>query len=305
MAWELEENEFSYVTAINEKPEPNQDVEVLAQFLGDGALGRLADIAVPKIEGHNKIKMAMVLSALSLCDVNQDVNRIAILLYGDEGTGKSKFLDWIRQSFDVPKLSHRTTGAGLSGNASVIGVLSTSPIVAVDEMDKMNTRDLDALLEAMSEGMIEIAQAPGYVRYPAPVRVIAACNNITGFRKELLDRFDFRIKLTHPGDETGKQIISRRLRGWNDKKTDPIEHFWIKLFLTLNNGRTPNLTHLNEIETLLYPLIGPGKSTRSYERIVRIALAIARLEMTDCDETHVQQALDLIYGLNNVYPEGR
>jgi len=306
MPWKLEADRFAYHSTLHsaeehQEADEEREIYTIAEFLGEGALDRLTKIAVPKIVGHELIKTAILLSALSPYDINQDPNRIHVLLYGDPGTGKGKFLSWIKQAFSTPKLSHRSTGAGLSGNASTVGVLSACPIVGVDELDKMSTNDQDALLEAMSDGEIEIAQAQGYVIYPAPVRVIAACNDISEIRPELKDRFDFKIKLRTPDEEASRKILSSRLRGWNSDSADPIEDFWIKLFLTLNSEPCPRLENIEKIENLVHSIIKTGTSSRSYESIIRIALTIAQLELSHCTENHVQQAIDLIRQVESLY----
>ena len=305
--WKFDGENVKYVLSKTDAKEADSKngKEAILAYLGEGALEKLVELAVPKIEGNDIVKKAIILSALSLPDRGGDVNRIHTLLYGDEGTGKGKFLGWISHHFDVPKLSHRTTGAGLTGNVNVKGVLTTTPLLAVDEMDKMKLDDVDGMLEAMSEGHIELAQAQGYIKIPAPVRIIAACNRIQKFKNETMDRFDFQIRLSHPSEKMAKAILSKRLRGWGTQTELPTPYFWIKMFLYLNRLPPPEIVNVERIEELIGEVITHSQSMRKYESILRIALAWARIELKPCDDTHVNKAIELLAELDSSYGKPR
>lgn len=303
MAWKISGSEVKYLVPREQAATSKNDEKKILAYLGENALEKLMHLSVPKIEGHELIKKALLLSMFSLDDCGGDVQRIHTLLFGDEGTGKGKFLSWVSDSFDVPKLSHRTTEAGLTGNLNVIGSLASNPMIAVDEIDKMKSNDINGLLEAMSEGYVEMSQASGHIKYPAPVRVVCACNQTNKFSRETMDRFDFQIRLRHPEKEQAMQIISKRMRGWGNTQELPIPMFWIKLWIVLSHQPRPVLVNVEKCEGLITSVIDSGKSIRKYESILRIALSWARLEMKDCDETHIQRAIDLLSDIRTTYQE--
>ncbi|MFH1332230.1 MAG: minichromosome maintenance protein MCM [archaeon] len=156
---------------------------------------RLINSIAPSIWGHEKIKEALILQLIGgVRKVKKDgtITRgdMHILLVGDPGAGKSQLLQFISKA--APKARYvagrSTTGAGIT--ASVVKdeflrgwaleagamVLANKGIMCLDEMDKMQREDTDALHEAMEQQQVTITKANIQATLRAETTVLAAAN---------------------------------------------------------------------------------------------------------------------------------
>jgi replicative DNA helicase Mcm len=156
---------------------------------------RLVGSVAPGIWGHEKIKEALILQLIGgIKKVKKDgtVTRgdMHVLLVGDPGAGKSQLLQFISKA--APKARYvagrSTTGAGIT--ASVVKdeflrgwaleagamVLANKGILCLDEMDKMEEEDTDALHEAMEQQQVTITKANIQATLRAETTVLAAAN---------------------------------------------------------------------------------------------------------------------------------
>ena len=115
---------------------------------------------------------------------------IHILLIGDPGSGKSQLLK--RATIVAPK-SRYVSGKGVTGaglTASVVRdeflhgwsleagalVLANRGVVMIDEMDKMNKDDRDAMHEALEQQTVSISKANIQATLRCETTVLAAAN---------------------------------------------------------------------------------------------------------------------------------
>ena len=150
----------------------------------------------PSIYGYEEIKEAMVLQLFSgvpkeLPDETRIRGDIHLLLVGDPGVAKSQLLTYLvrlapRGLYTGGKSS---TAAGLTAAAvrDEFGegrwtleagalVLADKGIAAVDEIDKMEKKDRDALHEAMEQQTVSIAKAGIMARLNSRCSLLAAAN---------------------------------------------------------------------------------------------------------------------------------
>ncbi len=155
----------------------------------------IASIA-PAIKGHEKVKEAIALQLFGgvkkvLPDGTRIRGNIHILLLGDPGTGKSQMLEYAARlapkSFYVA--GKTVTGAGLTASAEKdefgeggwvikagVLVLASGGLAAVDEFDKIDAKERQALHEAMEQQTISVAKAGIVTRFKAETSILAAAN---------------------------------------------------------------------------------------------------------------------------------
>jgi Predicted ATPase involved in replication control, Cdc46/Mcm family len=117
----------------------------------------------PYIEGMELARKACFLSLASGGDTSRR-NRIHVLLYGAPGTAKSEIRNWAKEFYGAVGIGPTSSEVGLKGSAAggdiTPGALAMADggVLAVDETDKFPLKELNALLEAMSEGKYEITK---------------------------------------------------------------------------------------------------------------------------------------------------
>jgi len=259
----------------------------------------------PKVTGLENVKQALLLSIASTGDRYGDRGRIHVLLYGDPGTAKSELMLWIHHYLGAKYATHRSSDAGLMGgavgNEIVMGALPRADghVIAIDELDKFNAKDFAGLLEAMSDGKVTITLAKGEVEktFNASVRVIAGCNRIDKFPPELLDRFDFKIKMERPDREEEKRIIGDMIDSWFVEKPsyDGVE---LRAYLQWISNFEPEIKERKIIKKLIQMYVdlrGDEKGNiRRDESIMRVAYTIAKLNKRDVMPEDVIRAIGLI-----------
>ncbi len=212
---------------------------------------KLIKSIAPSIYGYEEIKEAMVLQLFAgipkeLPDETRVRGDIHVLLVGDPGVAKSQLLTYLvklapRGLYTGGKSS---TSAGLTAAAvkDEFGegrwtleagalVLADKGIAAVDEIDKMEKRDRDALHEAIEQQTVSIAKAGMMARLNSRCALLAAANPKGGrfdrytpiseqinMPPTLLSRFDLIFTmLDRPNEEldtrTAKHIIETHYVG--------------------------------------------------------------------------------------------
>jgi replicative DNA helicase Mcm len=160
--------------------------------------------------GNTEAKKTVLLSSVSAPETSKKINNIAVFLLGDPGTSKSTIM---KETMNITQKCIFTTGkgntaAGLTGGMD--RVTSNSPLVflpgaltianegtaIIDEIDKMNPHDREALLTAMAEGFVPINKVGMHGTLPTNTTILAAANPKSGRWKDLpiLDQ----INLTEP-----------------------------------------------------------------------------------------------------------
>ena len=156
---------------------------------------KIIESIAPSIYGHDKIKEALILQLMGGEKKIRDdgvVTRgdIHILLIGDPGSGKSQLL---RRIAVVAPKARFVTGKGASGaglTAAVVRdeflrgwtleagamVLANKGICVIDELDKMNKEDRDAMHEGLEQQTVTISKANIQATLRSETTVLAAAN---------------------------------------------------------------------------------------------------------------------------------
>jgi DNA replicative helicase MCM subunit Mcm2 (Cdc46/Mcm family) len=268
-------------------------------------LKRLSEHLNPTLLGLEKVRTAVLLSMVSLADSNQSKNRVHILITGETSTGKTAIIRWAADNLWGLYGDSHTSGAGLVGRAAGAqfkkGLISEAnhSTLFIDELDKIETEDLDALLSAMQTGRVYIHKDQVDKNFEAQTRIIAACNNITGFREEFLSRFDLVIEAQQLNKETVEALIRQKVNDWNRIGEIISEEFFKRYMLYV--AQHPVMLP-EDREWLADAVIHEmrfgglqGADIRKIESAIRIGLSIARLKLKDeIDREDLKEAFDLI-----------
>lgn len=267
----------------------------------------------PHIVGLENIKSALVLSAVSADDAHEDRARLHVLLHGEPGSAKSQLARWMSRVTGGEFCSQKTTRVGLLGDARgaeiTPGALSRADgrIISIDELDKFGDGDRQGLLEAMEDGVIHIEGGGKSATFSAMCRVVACANDISRFSPELLDRFDFVFELHVPDVEEKKAIVSNIAKTWrSERKGYSGEDFG--LFVGWVRGFDPGIPEevREYLEGVLKDLVerheqeGHIYGIRTYESVIRIAFARARLHRRDMTAGDVDFAVDLLLSSDKI-----
>ncbi len=191
------------------------DLKKIEQLSQDPLIiDRIIDSIAPDIYGHREIKKAI---ALMLFGGTKDKylesggrirNDIHILLMGDPGTAKSRFLERVLEI--APKSiftsGQSTTGVGLTAavekdelsdggftlKAGAL-VLASGGVGCIDEFDKLSKEDIAALHEVMERQTVTITKAGIHATFRAKTSIIAAANPKRGrfdLNKNIIDQFN-------------------------------------------------------------------------------------------------------------------
>ncbi|MEK6841139.1 MAG: minichromosome maintenance protein MCM, partial [Nanoarchaeota archaeon] len=282
------------------------------------------------IYGHEKIKEAFVLQLMGgVKKLKEDGTTtrgdIHILLVGDPGSGKSQMLTFISKIAPKGRLvsGKGSTGAGLTatvvkdeflrGWALEAGalVLANGGIAVIDELDKMNPEDRDALHEALEQQRISISKANIQATLRAETTVLAAANPKLGrfdpytpiaaqidLPPTLINRFDLIFPIRDlPNRDLDEKIAGHVLnlqQNPEDIRTE-IPPQLVKKYLSYARQKViPHLTNvaIEEIKEFYVGLrnsaqVGESEirpipiSARQLEALVRLAEASARVRLSD------------------------
>lgn len=283
-----------------------EDIERFKDILEKhNGLNYWAPYVNPKVSMMERQKKAIVLTLVSLDDRYGDRHRIHTILYGAPGTAKSELREWVTHKLNAASCSHRSTDVGLTGDARGREItpgalpLAHGGVLTIDELDKFDKRDQYGLLESMSEGVVTITAGGKQANFPAETRVIACANKIEDFSPELLDRFDFTIECKQPNSNEGKTILTYIMETWGKPK----RHYSgtdLAKFISWARGFEPYISE--EVRERVIELIRgyidaknpKAVNVRQHEKIMRIALAIARLNHRDLRYEDALEAIRLM-----------
>jgi len=233
-------------------------------------------------------------------------HRLHELLWGEAGTGKTVFLSWIEKQLQGVKINaEMTSKIGLVGDARggkiTPGLLAEydGNIVLIDELDKMNAKDQNGLLQAMEEGEYMIVKGRRRVKFRAEIRTIASANEIDKISRPLLDRFDFIFSLSKlPREERAKHTprLVKNFLGQVEEQEIAV----LKAYLEWIQDFEPTITEedldkiVEMIQTYIlktHTNIDPISFRNLEHSILRIAYAMAKLEKKNIMTGHIKRAI--------------
>lgn len=254
----------------------------------------------PAIEGMEGPKKSCLLS-LASGNIEEGLrNRIHTLLVGPPGTGKTRVRNWIKNKIGAYGAGPKSSKAGLKYDArgsGTPGLLTQAhrEVLVLDELEKFNKEDRDALLEAMEEGEYEVVAGGTYRTLPAEVRVIACCNSTDKLEGPLLDRFDFVMETSVPDKAKEKRITDHIYDTWfsDEKESNRLSGFlrWIESFQPKVDESA--MEEIKRIKNEYIDEAGGKPNIREKESLLRTAITVARLNGRDVEVDDYQRAIRL------------
>jgi len=306
---------------------------------------RITKSIAPEVYGYEEVKLGL---ALALFGGNEVVlnnkTRLRgishVLLVGDPGLAKSQLLKSI---VNITPRSIYTSGKGVSAaglTASAVRdeltgswileagvlVLADGGVAAIDELEKMSSKDRSAIHEAMEQNTVSVAKAGITVTLNARTTIIAAANPIAGkFLPEkllteqidlpptLISRFDlifilrdepnpvkdsliaqhiFKVRQQEEVDipipfELLKKYIAYAKRNIKPKFSREAMDKAIKYYVDVRT-RTKNTEEENDVKTL--PI-----TPRQLEAIIRLSEAYAKMRLSPIvEKSDVQAVIKLL-----------
>lgn len=288
-----------YEREIDLSPQEIQEFKEIARE--HDAVDYWAPYLNPKISNMLVHKKAILVALAGLMDVAGNRQRIHVLLHGEPGTGKSKLIRWVANKLGHYKTGHRLSDVGLTGDARgkkvKLGKLPKAhgDVVCVDELDKVDKKDRDGLYESMSDGTVTITVGDKDRVFKAEATVLAALNEKEILRPALLNRFDFVLECRHPIKEKAKKIVGEIVRYWGREKKD-YQGKRLRRYLYWVRGFTPKITGdarekvTKAMQKYIEKKGGDRVKVRKFERFMRIARAVARLNHRNLTKQDLEKA---------------
>jgi DNA replicative helicase MCM subunit Mcm2 (Cdc46/Mcm family) len=225
-------------------------------------------------------------------------------------SAKSALKDWIVYQLGAESCSQRTSKVGLTGCASgeeiTPGALARAhnKVLCIDELDKFNNEDRQALLESMEEGVVLIEAGGMTARFDAECRIVACANLIDKFSPELLDRFDFRIEMKASSTDTEKRIVCAVLDHWFESK-EGYDGRDLGAYIQWTKSFEPVLPRdvREKAKLLIQMLIDLEESVRGSmrkkESVLRVAFTIAKIHKRNVEVRDFISAIKLLFPTMN------
>lgn len=283
-------------------------------------LDYLSQFICPQLVGKEwiNIRKVLLLQLLTKNDSNYRM-RLNTLLEGEPGTGKTEVMLWWRENLEGilinGELCSKTGLVGdARGNRVTPGLLADydGHMILVDELDKMNMKDSNGLLQAMEEGQYFIVKGKHRQPFKAEIRVIASVNEIDKVPKPLLDRFDFVYKCTTASREERAeqvQMIVDSFIGKNEEETNILKAYvrWLGDF-------EPKIMPedvadvVETIRTYIKKAKGVKIEKVSYRSlewsVLRIAHALTKLQKKNIERKDAEEAFFIKHKtLLKIYPK--
>ena len=295
----------------------------------------------PHIYGYRTIKEAIALQLFSAPSIRLKGSKIRgnihILLVGDPATGKSSILQYVKTL--APKCIY-TTGRGSSaagltvalvrdefseGNSFSIEagacVLADKGIVLIDEFEKMDRKDREALHEVMEQEQVSISKAGVIASFKARCSILAAANPKLGrfdrykpiaeqidLPPTIISRFDlifFVMDKPEESEDVAKHILKTAT---NPEEIKPIlEPEFLKKYVAYARRKIhPKLSDeaKEKIKDFYMKLRETASKNESYPipitprqlwSVIRLTLASARLRLSNvATEEDADRAINLM-----------
>jgi DNA replicative helicase MCM subunit Mcm2 (Cdc46/Mcm family) len=288
-------------------PEAAERFKTLSRGETDAA-DELWQSVAPSMTARRRAREATLYALASEADRNGQRGRIHVFLYGPGGTGKTVIRDWVKTAFpDAVSTGPGASEAGLqvNGNTGKLGKLPQSHggVLCLEELDKFDKNDREALYESMSEGYFEVDKGGIDADIPAASRVIAVGNDPTRLGDALRTRFDFSLEVSdYDADETVEvatdQYDTFRERFVRD--SGPSEDPFLPQYLALCGDYRPTIPDgtleaiADDLERLVrdHDLTGAIREKLAY---LRVAYVRAKLDCRAVAPRDWRRAIELIH----------
>ena len=312
----------------------NDDLEEIIDYsLRPDILQLFADSIAPDVVGYENIKKGLALQLFSGNPyADKPRENLHCLIIGDPGMGKSLMLNSI---YDITPKSIKANGAGTSQaglTASAVRneltgsfeleagaiVLADNGQLVLDEFDKLSHNVMLALNEPMEDLSVTISKANIQQTLSANTTILAGANpKNSRFDKmkeigeqinipaSLLSRFDLIYALTDDINYDKDLDKAKRILSSHDDEGMRLDDVFIKKYITYaRNNVFPKLSidakgYIAEFyaRTRQLALNDDSKpiTTRELRVMERLAIAHAKMRLSDVAELHDAKAATMIY----------
>jgi Holliday junction DNA helicase RuvB len=167
-----------------------------------------------EIYGHEDVKQLFQFSIRS-------VKPIHILLSGPPASGKTLFL---MSLLKFPNSKYYLGGQTSKAGLTEILLREKPEYLIIDELDKMNSKDYDALLSLMETGRVVRCKMKLWAEEQLNTKVYGACNYIEEIPQELLSRFlvvEFKEYSREEFINVSKHVLKVR-EGLSDEEAEAV-----------------------------------------------------------------------------------
>jgi len=269
----------------------DEEIEEFKEFAKQkDSLELLAEILNPSLLGLQKERLGALIAIVSAKDKYGDRNRVSVLLSGAPSLGKTQIIKWCQMFLwghwidsDASESSLRGTGKGFQFTEGVLQRADNS-VLYVDEIDKMNKKDQEALLSAIELGSVKINKDRVERETSARIRIIATCNEKGRIIEQLLNRFDIQFDVKKLSEEERDRLIRKKTNDWNREKLSIKSADFLKKYLIFVNQWETALPSDREwingylLKELKYGVL-QNKDPRQIEAIYRISISIGKLRL--------------------------
>ena len=305
--------------------------EHVAEFIKISEMNDLDDVLInsyaPHIFGWRHVKQAHLYALTGsppMVDDNATIRGdIHVLMVGDAGVSKSQLL-----KFDqlLANRSVFTSGRGASGvglTASLVKIndrfmlvpgsmaLADKGICLIDEGEKMNEVDMEAIHTPLEDQIIRIDKADIHTTLNSRCSVVMACNPNTGkyvqgkplrenidFKDTLLSRFDLIFVMIDMKNEDIDDSIADAILGLGEaEKTPPLNIATLKNYIQYSKRFKPTISKKDKLyikKLFLEKRVDEEATWRHLNSIQRISKARARSHLREEVST---EDIDVAYKL--------
>lgn len=299
----------------------------------------LINSTAPEILGYDAIKSALLCAIVSGADNPQFREYMHLILCGDPGTGKSALLRSVRAlvpraqysagrgssvaGLTVAVVKDELSGSGYTAQAGAL-VLADNGLMVLDEADKLEQEDFQALNTALEESFIEVHKGGINQKFNTRCSVIALCNpkNIRfddyepltkqiAIPGDTLSRFDLIFKIQDkPDAKKDRKIAEHQALQWDryeggsqeEEKEGRLSQEKLSKYLQHAKTKSPRTTPETREVIITYFLTlrkidGTGTiatTARQNNGLYRLTKAIAKLRLSDvCTIQDVEKAIEI------------
>ncbi|MGC9132889.1 MAG: minichromosome maintenance protein MCM [Nanopusillaceae archaeon] len=323
---------------------PEDENKILELARSGDVLNLIAQSIAPGLYGkqYEIIKKAIALQLLSGGKRRRGVDErknIHILIVGDPGVGKSKLLRYISDIAPKSKYVVGITSSSVGLTASVRKdeilkggwvleagalVLTSGGVVCIDELDKLDTEELQSLHEAMEQQTITIDKANIHATLRTETSILAAANPKFGrwdkmksivdqidLPPTIINRFDLIfVLIDEPNPQQDEAIVSEILKGIQQEEKSPLDKDLLRKYIIYAKRIEPKWTTsaLNIVKEFYMQLRSKANeetipiTTRQLMSIIRLAEASAKIRLSPIiteDDVNLAKEL-LLYSLREV-----
>jgi len=263
----------------------------------------ICELLFPAVSGYSDVKLSLLCMMANPYD-GERRERIHVLLHGKPGCGKTALMEPLEMNWGALYLSMDPTSASMKGDGRKEdhGIKKLNQydggIVAIDDFELM--KELNALRDVMESGKYTITKGGTHTEYAARCRIIAATNDISKIPAPVISRFDIIHKFDAPTIQQSMDILDMMLCD-NSGVTSPLP--MLQHYLSIVQAHNPTYTPKPEIRAVFqkyFEVHGKpteagqeGKEGRWIAGVLRIAMALARLGLTDIGPGQISQALEM------------